>query len=77
MQYEIYVGNDLIVTALSIEDVMYYINVNDLSIIEENEDFDTHTVIIDCENKQEANIMGLLVVIVIMVIGAYLLKEGV
>lgn len=51
MKYEIYVGNDLIVTALSIEDLLYYINVNQLEIIEETEDIKNNTIILDCENR--------------------------
>lgn len=51
MKYEIYVGNDLIVTTLSIEDLLYYINVNQLEIIEETEDIKNNTIILDCENR--------------------------
>lgn len=51
MTYEIYVGNDKLVTALSIEDVMYYIDTYGLSIIEESEDLDTYVVTLDCEYR--------------------------
>lgn len=51
MKYEIYVGNDLIVEALSIEDLLYYLNVNQLTIIEETEDLENNTIILDCENE--------------------------
>lgn len=51
MFYEIYVGNDLLVRALSIEDLMYYISLNDLSIIEESEDLENNIVTIDCERR--------------------------
>lgn len=53
MIYEIYVGNDLLVRALSIEDLMYYISLNDLSIIEESEDLDNNIVTIDCEYRDQ------------------------
>lgn len=53
MIYEIYVGNNLRTTELSIEDVMYYIIENDLSIIDENEDLDTNTIQINCEYKHQ------------------------
>ncbi len=51
MIYEIYVGNNLLTTELSIEDVMYYIIINGLSIIDENEDLDNNTIQINCEYK--------------------------
>lgn len=53
MVYEIYVGNDLLVRALSIEDLMYYISLNDLSIIEESEDLENNIVTIDCERRDQ------------------------
>ena len=51
MVYEIYVGNNLHVIELSIEDVMHYIIENGLSIIDENEDLDNNTIQINCEYK--------------------------
>lgn len=33
----------------NVEDLMYYINVNDLYIIEENEDLENNVITIDCE----------------------------
>ena len=38
-----------IISVLSIEDLMYYIQVNGLSIIEENEDLENNVITIDCE----------------------------
>ena len=49
MVYVVYVNGKLVCEVLSIEDLMYYINVNSLSIIEENEDLENNKVIIDCE----------------------------
>ena len=49
MVYEVYVNGKLEVSVLSIEDLMYYINVNGLYIIEENEDLENNVVTIDCE----------------------------
>lgn len=49
MVYEVYVNGKLAVSVLSIEDLMYYVNVNGLSIIEENEDLENNVVTIDCE----------------------------
>lgn len=49
MQYEMYVGNNLVATALSIEDVMYYIDTLGLSIINEDEDLENFVVALDCE----------------------------
>lgn len=37
------------ISVLSIEDLMYYIQVNGLSIIEENEDLENNVITIDCE----------------------------
>ena len=51
MTYEIYVGNNLHVTELSIEDVMVYIIENGLSIVDENEDLEANTIQINCEYK--------------------------
>lgn len=48
MIYEIYVGNNLLVTALSIEDVMYCIMSNNLSIVDEDEDIEFNTIKINC-----------------------------
>lgn len=53
MVYEIYVGNNLHTTELGIEDVMYYIIINGLSIIDENEDLDNNTIQINCEYKHQ------------------------
>lgn len=53
MIYEIYVGNNLHTTELSIEDVMYYIIINGLSIIDENEDLDNNPIQINCEYKHQ------------------------
>lgn len=49
MIYEVYVNGKKEISVLSIEDLMYYINVNNLSIIEENEDLENNTITIDCE----------------------------
>lgn len=49
MTYEVYVNGKLEVSVLSIEDLMYYINVNGLAIIEENEDLENNVITIDCE----------------------------
>lgn len=49
MVYEVYVNGKLAVSVLSLEDLMYYINVNGLSIIEENKDLENNVVTIDCE----------------------------
>lgn len=49
MSYEVYVNGKLEISVLSIEDLMYYIQVNGLSIIEENEDLENNVVTIDCE----------------------------
>lgn len=49
MVYEVYVNGKKLASVLSIEDLMYYINVNDLSIIEENEDLENNVITIDCE----------------------------
>lgn len=49
MVYEVYVNGKKLTSALSIEDLMYYINVNDLSILEENEDLENNVITIDCE----------------------------
>lgn len=51
MIYEMWVGNNLVATALSIEDVMYYIDTLGLSIIEEDEDLTINTIFINCEYK--------------------------
>ena len=51
MVYEIYVGNNLHTIELSIEDVMYYIIENDLSIIDENEDLEVNAIQINCKYK--------------------------
>ena len=48
MVYEIYVGNNLQQTLLSIEDTMYYIIDTGLSIVDEYEDLDNNTVKITC-----------------------------
>lgn len=74
MKYEIYVGNDLIVTALSIEDLLYYINVNQLEIIEETEDIKNNTIILDCENRQEVNQYGIASIYYIMRISVCMFK---
>ena len=52
MTYEVYVNGKLEISVLSIEDLMYYINVNGLSIIEENEDLENNVVTIDCERGE-------------------------
>lgn len=49
MSYEVYVNGKLEISVLSIEDLMYYIQVNGLSIIEENEDLENNVITIDCE----------------------------
>lgn len=49
MSYEVYVNGKMEISVLSIEDLMYYINVNGLSIIEENEDLENNSITIDCE----------------------------
>lgn len=49
MIYEVYVNGKKEISVLSIEDLMYYINVNSLSIIEENEDLENNIITIDCE----------------------------
>lgn len=49
MVYEVYVNGKMEISVLSIEDLIYYINVNDLSIIEENEDLENNVITIDCE----------------------------
>lgn len=49
MKYEVYVNGKMVIDVLSIEDLMYYINVNSLSIIEENEDLENNVITIDCE----------------------------
>ena len=49
MSYEVYVNGKLEVSVLSIEDLMYYIITNALSIMEENEDLENGVIIIDCE----------------------------
>lgn len=49
MVYEVYVNGKKLDSVLSIEDLMYYINVNDLSILEENEDLENNVITIDCE----------------------------
>ena len=49
MIYEVYVNGKMEISVLSIEDLMYYINVNGLSIIEEKEDLENNVVTIDCE----------------------------
>lgn len=48
MVYEIYVGNNLFKTLLSIEDTMYYIIDNGLSIVDEYEDLDNNCIKITC-----------------------------
>ena len=53
MTYEIYVGNNLHVTELSIEDVMVYIIENGLSIVDKNEDLEANTIQINCEYKHQ------------------------
>lgn len=50
MSYEVYVNCKMEINVLSIEDLMYYIQVNGLSIIEENEDLENNVVTIDCED---------------------------
>ena len=49
MIYEVYVNGKKEISVLSIEDLMYYINVNGLYIIEENEDLENNIITIDCE----------------------------
>lgn len=49
MSYEVYVNGKMEISVLSIEDLIYYINVNGLSIIEENEDLENNVITIDCE----------------------------
>lgn len=49
MTYEVIVNGKLVCEVLSIEDLLYYINVNSLSIIEETEDLENNKIIIDCE----------------------------
>ena len=48
MVYEIYVGNNLQQTLLSIEDTMYYIIDAGLSIVDEDEDLENNVVKITC-----------------------------
>lgn len=48
MVYEIYVGNNLFKTLLSIEDTMYYIIDNGLSIVDEYKDLDNNCIKITC-----------------------------
>lgn len=49
MKYEVYVNGKMVIGVLSIEDLIYYINLNSLSIIEENEDLENNVITIDCE----------------------------
>lgn len=49
MEYEVYVNGEKLASVLSIEDLMYYISVNDLSIIDENEDLENNVITIDCK----------------------------
>ena len=49
MAYEVYVNGEMVICVLSIEDLMYYIITNCLSIIEENEDLENNVITIDCE----------------------------
>ena len=49
MSYEVYVNGKIEISVLSIEDLIYYINVNGLVIIEENEDLENNVITIDCE----------------------------
>lgn len=51
MIYVVYVNGKKANTIRSIEDLMYYINMNDLSIIEETEDLENFVVTLDCEYK--------------------------
>ena len=51
MQYIIYINGKYPTGLFSIEDVIAYIIDNDLSIIEENEDYDENTVQIYCKEK--------------------------
>lgn len=48
MRYEIRVNGTLVITVLSIEDLMYYIIDNDLSIVDEVEDCERNFVTINC-----------------------------
>lgn len=75
MVYEIYVGNNLFKTLLSIEDTMYYIIDNGLSIVDEYEDLDNNCIKITCNQGGEH--MTLLVIIILCIIGYVCLKEGV
>lgn len=49
MKYEVYVNGKMVISVLSIEDLMYYIITNGLSILEENEDLENNVITIDCE----------------------------
>lgn len=49
MVYEVYVNGKKSASVLSIEDLMYYINVNDLYILDENEYLENNVITIDCE----------------------------
>ena len=49
MTYEVYVNGKMKISVLSIEDLMYYIQVNGLSIIEKNKDLENNVITIDCE----------------------------
>lgn len=49
MKYDVYVNGKMVISVLSIEDLMYYIITNGLSILEENEDLENSVITIDCE----------------------------
>lgn len=49
MSYEVYVNGKMEISVLSIGDLIYYINVNGLFIIEETEDLENNVITIDCE----------------------------
>lgn len=49
MIYEVYVNGKKAISVLSIEDLIYYININNLFIIAENEDLENNVITIDCE----------------------------
>lgn len=49
MIYEVYVNGKMEISALSIEDLTSYIQVNGLSIVEKNEDLENNVITIDCE----------------------------
>ncbi len=49
MTYEVYVNGGLVCKVLSVEDLLYCIITNHLSIINEDEDLENNKIIIDCE----------------------------